>query len=132
MQYQFTDPKFASAVERHRTMLNNLQATLDDLAVARAGLEASINECDDPATKAKLYKDVVALANMTTKTSREIVDLQFRMNEVLGKDVLLRVGRQMGQALVPILDLYVNEATRNAIVDEFVPHMASIVAEATN
>lgn len=132
MNYQFKDQEFADAVQRHRTMLNNLQATLDDMAVARAGLEASINECDDPATKAKLYKDVVALANMTTKTSKELVELQFRLNEVLGKEALYKLSDALCKAITDTVRKYVDARTYEQVVDELSPTIVEIIAQARN
>lgn len=130
--YKFKDPAFAEGVERHRSMLNNLEATLTDLAVARMGLEETINSCDDPATRGKLMKDSVQLAAMVTKVSKEITDLQFRLNELIGKDALSRIALKLSEAMADTILEETDAATQARIVDRFVPKINQVIADAAN
>lgn len=130
--YKFKDPAFAEGVERHRSVLDNLEATLTDLAVARMGLEETINSCDDPATRGKLMKDSVQLAAMVTKVSKEIIDLQFRMNELLSKEALHLLRETMVELLSTIVREEVGDRAHEKIVDRLAPALMAAIEQAEN
>lgn len=131
MSYQFSNKEFADAVARHRETLADVESVLDDLSLARASLESTLNSDCDPTVRARLMKDAAALAALVTKTTAQVVGLKHKMNQLLDKEALHRLNDEICRIVIEILREECPESLER-IVDRLAPALSAAVNEATN
>lgn len=75
---------------------------------------------------------IVEMESKLDRAGDQLLRTAEKLNHVLTKEVLFKLGDRLGREVVDVLNGHVNETTRNKIVDELVPRMASVIADCRN